>query len=72
MAARVSAVLRAGEALLVAGRPVDLRGLEAEVGRLCAASLDLPPDQGRVVRQPLADLLPRLDAIEAALRAHAR
>lgn len=68
MAARVAAMLRTTEALLRAARPVDLRGLEAEVGRLCAASLDLPPDEGRLMRDDLAALLARLDAVDAVLR----
>ncbi len=67
MAGRLDATLRTSEALLRTARAVDLRGLDVEVGRLCAASLDLPPDQGKILRQSLAELLDRLDALQAAL-----
>ncbi|HUB14206.1 MAG TPA: hypothetical protein VMB34_19805 [Acetobacteraceae bacterium] len=56
--------------LLLGGRRVDLSGLEAEVGFICARTLDLPPEDGRVARPLLVALRSELDAIAAALSAH--
>ena len=68
MAERLDGTLRTCEALLLAARAVDLTGLDAAAGRLCAACLDLPPEMGRAVRPPVAELLARLDMVEAAIR----
>ena len=56
-------------ALVTRDRHVDLSGLNASAGLLCAKALDLPPSQGRVVRAKLALLRNDLDALSAALRA---
>ncbi len=68
MVERLDGTLRTAQALLLAARSVDLSGLDAAAGRLCAASLDLPPEAGRALREKLAELLARLDMVEAALR----
>lgn len=68
LAAALEGTLRTCQALLDARRPVDLTGFADRVGRLCAACLDLPPEQGRLLRHALAELLARLDLAEAALR----
>ena len=60
--------LRMARALVEARRPVDLAGLQDSIGRLCAASLDLPPEQGRAMRPQLAAVLAELDALEHAMR----
>ena len=54
--------------LVDAGRAVDLAGLEDQVGLLCAKALDLPRDEGRVMRGELVALLARLDGLSVALR----
>ena len=50
-------------------RSIDLAGLDQEIGRLCAASLDLPPEQGRAMRPLLATVLAELDALSACVTA---
>jgi hypothetical protein len=62
---RVLAVAQA----LAAARPIDLTGLDQQVGRICAGALDLPPDQGRALRPHLACLLARLDGLRTVLLA---
>lgn len=64
-------MLRLARALAEARRPLDLRGLSDLAGRLCAASLDLPPEQGRALRPRLASLLAEVDALAAACGAAA-
>ena len=53
--------------LIRAGRDVDLAGLEAEIGFVCARALDLPSEQGRAVRPMLMGLRAQLDALTAIL-----
>ena len=55
-------------ALAEAGRPVDLAGLDGQVGLVCARALDLPPEEGRLMRDELQALLSELDALAATLR----
>jgi hypothetical protein len=57
--------------LVRAGKQVDLTGLEAEMGFVCARSLDLPPDDGRALRPELIGLRAELDALFTALEARA-
>ena len=57
--------------LVEAGRPVDLTGLEDQVGLVCAKALDLQPAEGRLMRGVLAALLVRAEALSVALL-HAR
>ncbi len=68
LADAISGTLRLARALVQAKRRVDLTGLEAEAGRLCAACLDLPPEQARALRPHLLAVLGDLDAVEAAMR----
>jgi hypothetical protein len=65
----VAAMMRVARALLQNRRQVDLGGLEHDVGRLCAAALDLPFEQGQKIRPRMASLLSELDALSAALAA---
>ena len=65
MADGIGASLAAARGLLLAGRKIDLGGLDDLCGRLCARSLDLPPEQGRL-------LAPRLDALRDGLDATTR
>ena len=61
--------LRMARALARSRRSIDLAGLEQEIGRLCAAALDLPLAEGRAMRPKLALLLAELDALSASLAA---
>lgn len=58
-------------ALVHARRPVDLTGLDCQVGLLCAKSLDLPPDEGRRVRPRLIALSGSMEVLSRALAARA-
>jgi hypothetical protein len=69
MAQAASGMLRVARTLVEVGRDVDLAGLQNAVGRMCAAALDLPPEQGQALRPQLAAVLAELDALERALRA---
>jgi hypothetical protein len=66
-ALRITGFLEVAHALIDAGRPLDLSGFEAEVGRLCAQALDLPPDEGRALVPALSALLAEIDGTDAAL-----
>jgi hypothetical protein len=61
--------MRLARAMAQAGRTVELAGLDAGIGQLCARCLDLPPERGRKLRPILAGLIAELDALAAALRA---
>ena len=56
------------QAMVEAGRAVELAGLEDQIGLLCAKALDLPPAEGRAICLDLAGLLARVDALLAALQ----
>jgi hypothetical protein len=57
--------------LVQAGKVVDLTGLDAEMGFICARALDLQPDEGRAVLPELIGLRAELDALSTALAARA-
>jgi hypothetical protein len=61
-------LLRVALALLHEGRAVELSGLEEQVGRLCAAALDLAPEPGRGLRDELIALLAEVEALAMVLR----
>lgn len=61
--------LRTASALVAARREIELAGLDNSVGRLCAASLDLPREEGLAMRPLLAELLAELDGLAAAMTA---
>jgi hypothetical protein len=63
----VAATLRVTRALVDSNRAVDLAGFDGMVGLLCARALDLPPEQGRVLRPRLVALRDDLDALAVAL-----
>ena len=65
----VDGLLRLSRAMAQAGRRVELSGLEGLVGRLCARSLDLPPQDGRRMAALLTSLLIEIDALNMALAA---
>jgi hypothetical protein len=68
LAERIAGTLRMAQALAAGGRRIDLAGLDRPIGLLCAKSLDLPPDQGRVMRVMLIALLQELDGLSTAMR----
>lgn len=57
--------------LVQAGTLVDLTGLDAEMGYICARTLDLPPEEGRALRPVLIGLRADLDALSGALATRA-
>lgn len=59
-------------ALAISGRPIDLTGLDGQVGRVCAGALDLPPDEGRALRPDLESLLAEIAALAGAMRPQSR
>lgn len=59
-------------ALAISGRPIDLTGLDGQVGRICAGALDLPPDEGHVLRPDLESLLAEIAALAAVMRLQSR
>lgn len=63
----VAAMLRLARGMVAAGRRVNLDGMDQMVGRLCARCLDLPPEEGRVLRPRLAELLCEIDALHTVL-----
>jgi hypothetical protein len=67
LADAVLGTLRVARALARTRRTVDLKGLDHEVGRLCAAVLDLPTAEGTAMRPLLIDVLAGLDALAAAV-----
>lgn len=62
-------MLRVAHLLAQSRRSIDLAGLEQEIGRLCAASLDLAPAEGRAMRPLLIGVLAELDKLAAGVRA---
>lgn len=70
--ATLEGMLRVAMALVAAGRPIDLAGLDQRVGRVCAQALDLPPAEGRALRPRLAALLAGVEALAAQLAAAPR
>jgi hypothetical protein len=68
-AERLLGVLRITRTLAEARRAVDIAGFDGLVGRLCAQSLDLPPEDGRKLRPRLIALLDELSRLERALTA---
>lgn len=63
--------LSIARSLVQAGKLVDLTGLDAEMGYVCARTLDLPPEQGRALRPLLIGLRAELDALSGALATRA-
>jgi len=67
LAERLNRTAAVARALILAGRTVDLAGIEDGVGLLCAKTLDLPRDQGRHVLPSLLAVLDQLTSLTAAL-----
>lgn len=56
-------------ALVIAGREVDLAGLDGDAQRLCAAIACLPRESGQRLRLPLLELTEELDRLRRAFDA---
>jgi hypothetical protein len=67
LAERLGRTAAVARALILAGRTVDLAGIEDGVGLLCAKTLDLPRDQARHVLPSLHAVLEQLTSLNAAL-----
>ena len=65
---RMAATVAVASGLAATGRPVDLAGLEASMGTLCAQVLDLVPSEGAALRPALQDLADRLAALTQAIK----
>lgn len=68
-ASALGGLLEASEALVDAGRQLDVGGLDLRVGRLCAQCLDLEPHEGRALRPGLLALGLQIDRLSARMRA---
>jgi hypothetical protein len=68
LAEQISRMLAIAGALTASRRPIDLNGLQNNVGLLCARALDLPPGQAGLARAEMIRLVAGLDALSAALR----
>lgn len=66
--AAVASTLRLARSLLETGRIIDIDGLDRMIGVLCARALDLPSEQGRIVRPNLALLLIELDTLSVTMQ----
>ena len=60
-------VLSLAEILLLAGRSLDLAGLDREVAALCGAVTALPTEEGRAARPALSGLLTQVEGLHARL-----
>jgi hypothetical protein len=69
LADTLATMIQVARALIETNRQIDLAGLETVMGRLCAGALDLPPEQGKMLRPRLNLLLAELDSLSAALAA---
>ncbi len=70
MAGALDRILRLAGALVQAGRPVELAGLDRQVGLLCAQSLDLEPPSGQDIRLSLIALRQQLENLAAGMARH--
>ncbi len=66
---RIVGALAMTRALVDAGREVDLAGLDAEIGAVCAGLPDLPREWGRASVPALRALLGHVDALRTAMLA---
>lgn len=64
---RVRTTIAVSHGLVSTGRAIDLTGLDAATGMLCARILDLPPTEGAVLRRKLAELEAKLALLQQTL-----
>ena len=65
---QTSRIIAIAHAMVTSRRPVDLQGLQDQVGLLCAKALDLPPERTGFAKLELSRLAADLDALQEALR----
>lgn len=63
----MATTLMLARALVFAGHRVDLDGVDREIGDLCAETIALPRDEGRLLRPALEGLLREIQALEEDL-----
>lgn len=63
----MAATLMLARALVFAGHRIDLDGVDREIGDLCAETIALPRDEGRLLRPALEGLLREVQALEEDL-----
>lgn len=63
----MAATLTLARALVIAGHRIDLDGVEREIGDLCAETVALPREEGRMLKPALENLLREVEALEADL-----
>jgi hypothetical protein len=63
----LATTVRLARVMAASGRPIDVSGLDAQMGLLCAKALDLPTEQGAQLRPALISLLADMDALLAVL-----
>jgi hypothetical protein len=68
LAERLIRTLAVGRALVVAGRTVDMSGIQDGIGVLCAKTLDLSQPQGRQMLPALYELTAQIDRMSQAMR----
>ena len=68
LAERLIRTLAVGRALVVAGRTVDMSGIQDGIGVLCAKTLDLSQPQGRQMLPALYELTAQIDSLSQAMR----
>ena len=69
---KLRAALAIASGLAAAGRTIDLRGVEAVAGLLCAQALDLPPADGQALRPSLLAINTMVTSLIASLQAKAK
>lgn len=67
-AAALSRTAALARTLALQGRPIDLTGLDGQVGLVCARALDLAPEEGRAMCDQLERLRTEIDALAEAMR----
>lgn len=65
---RLGTTIAVATGMAATGRTIDLDGLQAAAGTLCAQVLDLPPEHGPRFRLVLIELEARLAGLEALVR----
>jgi hypothetical protein len=68
LAERLSRTLAVARALSMAGRHVDLSGIQDGIGLLCAKTLDLPRADARLLLPALHEVMAQIDSLSRALR----
>jgi hypothetical protein len=68
LAERLSRTLAVARALALAGRHVDLAGIQDGIGLLCAKTLDLPRPEARRLVPALHELMAQIDSLSVAMR----